>query len=76
MAGMVGVIHRLAQSIAQGYGSDTAYYAALRATALLTTMLWVLALALLYGPSSPPDATAGAPACVPVDALWLPMCRE
>jgi hypothetical protein len=68
-------VRGLARSTARGYASDTAYYAALRATALLAAMLWVLALALLYGPSHPPDPAHLAPACEPVDAIWLPMCK-
>jgi hypothetical protein len=65
----------LARSTARGYASDTAYYTGLRATALLAAMLWVLALALLYGPSHPPDPADLAPVCEPVDAIWLLLCK-
>ena len=76
MAWVVSVLSGLTHALVRGYVSDTAYYAALRATALLIAMLWVLALALLCGPSSSLNTAPSAPACEPVDPLWLPMCQE
>jgi hypothetical protein len=47
-----------------------------RAVVLIAAVLWVLALALRYGPARPPAPPPTTVTCELVDPLWLPVCRD
>ncbi len=69
------VLGRIARGTARGYMSDTALYTGLAVIFLLGAMLWVLALACLYGPAMPPP-TEDLAACQPEAIDWWAVCPD
>ncbi|HLH25396.1 MAG TPA: hypothetical protein VK066_22995 [Chloroflexota bacterium] len=65
----------MARQAARGYASDAAFQAGVAVALVLVAMLWVLALGLLYSPTTPLP-TEDLSGCQPAGMEWAPACAQ